>query len=250
MNTELDQWHAAGRSATLWWRDDDAIAPSTALDRLLDLADRHGVGISLAVIPKPATVELADALAGRQDVDVLQHGWAHINHAGPDEKKMELGDHRPKELILDQLRRGFDRLVDMFGRKFQAVLVPPWNRVGRSIAPGLSALGYGGISVFDPRKRREFSDGVQIVNTHVDPVAWRGNRGFAGDEKTLAAMTQHLTDRRMHRVDANEPTGLLTHHLVHDQATWRFIDRCLGLLVGHEAVRMLSAREIFAGAGP
>ncbi|MEK9660397.1 MAG: hypothetical protein VW644_01455, partial [Alphaproteobacteria bacterium] len=34
---ELDVWAAAGRTATLWWRDDDADAASPALERLLAL---------------------------------------------------------------------------------------------------------------------------------------------------------------------------------------------------------------------
>ena len=28
LTAELDRWGEAGRTATLWWRDDDATAPS------------------------------------------------------------------------------------------------------------------------------------------------------------------------------------------------------------------------------
>ena len=37
LDAELDRWKAAGRAATLWWRDDDATRPTPALDRLLAL---------------------------------------------------------------------------------------------------------------------------------------------------------------------------------------------------------------------
>ena len=35
---ELDRWEEAGQVATLWWRDDDAVAPTARLDRLLSIA--------------------------------------------------------------------------------------------------------------------------------------------------------------------------------------------------------------------
>jgi hypothetical protein len=57
---ELDRWEEAGRVAQLWWRDDDAVAPTPALDRLLDVA--AGIPLSLAVIPAEMVRELATAL--------------------------------------------------------------------------------------------------------------------------------------------------------------------------------------------
>ena len=35
---ELDRWEEAGRIARLWWRDDDAVASTPRLDRLLQIA--------------------------------------------------------------------------------------------------------------------------------------------------------------------------------------------------------------------
>src|SRR5690348_9103787 len=54
---ELDCWQAAGRTATLWWRDDDAVAPGARLERMLSIAG--GVPVALAVIPGPAEPRLA-----------------------------------------------------------------------------------------------------------------------------------------------------------------------------------------------
>ena len=48
---ELNRWQEAGRVATLWWRDDDAVAPSRALERLVSVAGR--IPLALAVIPAP-----------------------------------------------------------------------------------------------------------------------------------------------------------------------------------------------------
>ena len=58
---EFDCWEEAGKVATLWWRDDDAVAPTARLGRLLSTAP--GVPLALAVIPADAQQELAQWLA-------------------------------------------------------------------------------------------------------------------------------------------------------------------------------------------
>ena len=52
---ELARWRAEGLSLPIWWRDDDAIAPTPALERLLALAEQFEAPLHLAVIPEPAT---------------------------------------------------------------------------------------------------------------------------------------------------------------------------------------------------
>ncbi|MHA1570570.1 MAG: hypothetical protein ACTSWM_02015, partial [Alphaproteobacteria bacterium] len=99
LRVELDHWAALGRTVTLWWRDDDAAVPTPELTRLLALQARHNVPLALAVIPHDATDELARQLDRQATLThppaVLQHGYAHQNHAPADEKSMELGSHRP-----------------------------------------------------------------------------------------------------------------------------------------------------------
>ncbi|HEX2116752.1 MAG TPA: hypothetical protein VHM01_20290, partial [Alphaproteobacteria bacterium] len=62
LTEELDQWRAAGRAATFWWRDDDATAPSGALDRLLALHQKYATPLAIAVIPARAQPGLAERL--------------------------------------------------------------------------------------------------------------------------------------------------------------------------------------------
>ena len=57
-----------------------------------------------------------------------------------------------------------------------------------------------------------------------------------GRERPPAAMWDRLAaelDRLDGRCDADEPTCLLTHHLVQDEACWRFIDRFVGAIRRH-----------------
>ena len=89
LQAELDAW-AEAFEATLRRRDDDAFDDSSALRTLLALTD--GLPVSLAVVPEPAVDRLA-TLSHYSDITVLQHGFAHRNHA-PAEEKTEYGRHR------------------------------------------------------------------------------------------------------------------------------------------------------------
>ncbi|TMV59615.1 hypothetical protein FGG78_35815, partial [Thioclava sp. BHET1] len=59
VKTELDRWAAAGRRADLWLRDDDAVAPTAQLDRLIALTGAARVPVLLAVIPRDTDAALA-----------------------------------------------------------------------------------------------------------------------------------------------------------------------------------------------
>ncbi len=243
LERELDFWRAAGRSATLWWRDDDAVRPTPALDRLLGLA--AGTPLALAVIPGQAVEALAERLADCPGVDVLQHGWQHINHAPFYEKKAEFGAHRPPRAMLGELAAGWQRLAGLFGERAVAVLTPPWNRMSAALVPLLSGAGYLGLSTAGPRRQAEPSPGLQQVNTHADLVAWR-TRKFVGTGSALGLILAHLRARRAGTIDASEPTGLLTHHLIMDSDGALFVERLLDLTMRHKAARWLGAVEAFA----
>lgn len=236
LDGELDAWQAAGRPARFWWRDDDAVAPGPALDRLLNRARHHRLPLALAVIPATAT----EALARRLDAEppalrVLLHGWSHQNHARPDKKKSELACGRPLDEMLADLARGRDRLTRLFASRCLAVLTPPWNRLPVPLIQRLPEIGINGLSRFKPRKRPMPAANVMEINTHVDPIDWRGSGGFVGEDAALAAITRHLSARRAGLADPDEPTGLLTHHLVHSPALDAFLDRLSARLASHPA---------------
>jgi hypothetical protein len=248
---EFDRWQEAGEVATLWWRDDDAVAPTARLGRLLSIAS--GVPVSLAVIPAVAEPELAEWLARfpRSGPDahiaVLQHGWRHLNHSGFG-KKSEFPAERANLEVAWDLAAGRMRLTELFGTRALPVLVPPWNRLGDSFLGLLDSCGFAGISRARPRSATRPAPGVVEVNIHVDLVDWTGGRGFSGEAAALRGLVGHLQARRCGAVSADEPTGILTHHLVQDEATDAFLDRLIAVSVSHPSVRWLAACEIFAPA--
>ncbi len=107
---ELDAWQVSDRRASFWWRDDDAVRVTPALERLLALSDEAETPVSLAVIPRDADDALRDRLARQPRANVLQHGWSHANHA-PEGRQEEFGPHRPLPAMLDELARGWRRIA-------------------------------------------------------------------------------------------------------------------------------------------
>lgn len=243
---ELDRWQALRRRATLWLRDDDACRDSPPLCRLLGLAAAHDVPVAIAAIPATADTTLGDAMARCAGATLVQHGYAHRNHAGPGERSAEFGAARSTHERLDELRRGRERLASAFGARFRPVVVPPWNRLADDLLPLLPAAGFVGLSRFAARASYEAAAGLPQVNTHVDPIAWRRERQFIGAEAAIERLTAHLRARREHACDADEPTGLLTHHLAFDDAAWGFVDGLLDCTRRHPGVAWLDVAQALA----
>jgi hypothetical protein len=234
LESELDAWGTAGRCASFWWRDDDARGPSGELDRLLDLA--AGLPVALAAIP-----DRIDAWPLPENVAVLQHGYAHANYAPAGAKKQELG-HRPADLVVAELRLGFVRLRERWANRFLPVLVPPWNRIDSALLPRLPAIGFRGLSAFGPEGAA--LPGLCVANVHLDPMTWRPVRGFAGGAAVLGRLVAELGHRRRAGGPAG-PLGLMTHHLVHDEAMWAFLRQLVGVLRRHPAVKWPPIEDIF-----
>lgn len=242
---ECAAWEAAGRLATWWWRDDDAIAATPQLDELLRVA--HGP-IALAVIPAKIQSSLAPRLKQNPEAVVLQHGFAHRNQAPVGGRKSEFPDERDPESIAGELMTGFRALSQAFGPQFVPVLTPPWNRIGAQAVALLQPIGFIGLTRYLPRTAARLH-GVNLVNTHVDVIDWRGSngpiRGFLGESACLELFVGHLRARRLGAADTHEPTGVLSHHLVHDPATWRFLEKLRDFLANQAAGRLLDPSAVF-----
>jgi peptidoglycan/xylan/chitin deacetylase (PgdA/CDA1 family) len=242
---EIARWRDTGRSVELWWRDDDAADESVALDRLLAIRRKADVPLALAVVPAQATTALANRLMAEPAVDVLQHGYAHTNHAPPPDKKAELGPHRPAMMVLGELATGWMALERLFGAKPLPVLVPPWNRISPGLIPTLPEIGFTGLSTFGPRRRAEPIKGLRQVNTHLDLVDWKNGRGFIGEATALGSLVQTLGQARQTEAGA-EPVGVLSHHLAMDEPGWDFLRSLLERTNTMSGLKMCAARSLFA----
>jgi hypothetical protein len=242
LDDEVARWRDAGREVQLWWRDDDAADATAELDRLISLQAETAVPLALAVVPARATPTLAERLAAAPAIDVLQHGYAHANHALPPDKKCELGPHRPAMLVLGELGTGRMALERLFATRALPVLVPPWNRIAPALVPALPEIGFTGLSTFAARRRAEPVHGLRQINTHVDIIDWKARR-FVGHEAAVASLVEAL---RYSRSATSEPIGLLSHHLAMDEGAWDFLRSLLGKAIMLPGVKLCSARDLFA----
>jgi hypothetical protein len=253
LDDELARWREAGRSAEIWWRDDDACEETAALDRLLALQEQFHVPLALAVVPAHATPGLAQRLAASAGVDILQHGYGHVNHALPGDKKCELGPERPAMVVLGELGTGWLALERLFGGspfagRLLPVMVPPWNRIAPGLVPALAEIGLKGLSTFGPRQRPEAVRGLLQINTHLDLIDWQGAHCFVGEnfaiERLVSALAQSRTSAHTGRA---EPVGVLSHHLAMDEGAWDFLNSLWERLsTTATGLRMPAAHELFA----
>jgi len=235
-----------GRTVAVWWRDDDAVAATPGLDRLLEVARAFDLPIALAAIPRGVERSLMERLGDEPQAHVFVHGLAHLNHAPFGEKKAEFGPHRPLAALAREADAGL-RLAETACRaKLLPVFVPPWNRTAPELLPLLSGLGYRGFSSFGDRRSREPAPGLRQINTHIDPVDWTGGRGLLPEEAIVARLAAVIAARLDGGADADEPIGLLTHHLIHDEGVWRFCETLLDRLKRHEHLSYPSPRTLFS----
>ncbi|TYC67151.1 polysaccharide deacetylase family protein [Stappia sp. BW2] len=244
LTDHLDWFAERGRKVRFWWRDDDAVEPTPALERMLSLADSHNVDLAFAVIPKMATRALAERLAGEPHALVLQHGWQHKNFQRKDlgEKAAELGSRRDPDELMAELKSGHDRLQELFGEKFVKAMVPPWNRIDPEISRRLPGLGLPGLSTFTwhnfPRAHQ--------LQSHIDILKWKKQVRFIGWESARLRFDLQLTRRRN---TGTEPVGLLTHHLVHDDGCFEFLDVFLEIAAHHEGAEWPEVKSLFGENG-
>ena len=249
LGQEPDDWDRAGTVATLWWRDDDAVAVTEELDRLLELQAQSALPLCLAVIPEPAEAALAARLEGTRQVHAAVHGYRHMNHAPNGEKKAEFGADRPIAAMKSEIAAAWEQVHALFGDRAVAAFVPPWNRMTDDLCPHLPQLGLRALSRKAPRNPvgpqlgRAAAPRLTVTDVHLDIVDWRGTRGFIGDSEALTQLSDCLRTRRLRR--ESSPTGLLTHHAVMDEAAWGFLARLFAATAENRCVCWLSAPEVF-----
>jgi hypothetical protein len=209
----------------------------------VSLAQVTATPLALAAIPLQCEQE---AFAGiGPAICVIQHGTDHHNRAAAGEKKTEFPAAEPPAAAMARLAAAKERLALLARARFVPILAPPWNRLPEALAPHLAGAGYCGLTRYGARGAALAAPGLAQVNTHVDLIAWRTGRGFAGEDACLTAALQHLAAKREGSADPDEATGWLSHHAMHDEAAWTFLERLIEWSRLTQGVRWRSVQELF-----
>ncbi|MBV6633460.1 MAG: polysaccharide deacetylase family protein [Alphaproteobacteria bacterium] len=237
---ELDAWSSAGLTSRFWWRDDDAVECSKALDRLTGLSQKFAAQLVLAVIPARLQPGLVQQVADTPHLYCAQHGLSHDNNAPPGQKKIELGGGLGAAAVIDRIGRGQAILDDLMPRNHPSrlsMLVPPWNRINADVVDALPGLDFAALSCFADQPDVELPDGLARLNVHCDPINWRDDRAYTGAATALAPIIERLKAARIGDRVTTTQIGLMTHHLVHSAEVWQFVERFLAVTTDHPAIR-------------
>lgn len=234
----------ADEPVPFWWRDDDAASPTQELERLATIAADHAFPCALAVIPQQTGEELARWMENHPLLSVIQHGYAHVNHAPRGSGAWELGAHRPAPVVMAEMVRGRQTLAALFGDRFVPVMVPPWNHVDASLVPLLPMAGFRGLSADAEGPAQPTTQGLRQADAHADFLRWKKKSArFAGEHKIVQPIIQEMERQRQSGKTA--PVGILTHHLEMDEAAWSFLETLLDMLTRHPAAQPVSAAHIW-----
>jgi len=239
--SELALWGDSLPPARLWLRDDDAFEPTGELEQLGQMTKQYHIPLTLAVVPKPATEILENWTRDNQHISIALHGYSHTNHAPPSAKKCELGLHRGKQIVLEELARGLHKLEEMFGNQFVQMLVPPWNRIDDELITSLPDIGLDILSTYGWCQQVPEGSDLAQINTHVDIIDWKGNRGGRATSDLASELAIALSHARS---IGGAPVGILSHHLVHDRQAWSFLEQLFNFTKSQKAIEWRRSTEL------
>ena len=239
LHAELERWTQAGRVADLWLRDDDAVRadrcarpPARSHRPPCDPGHVGGdpgacrrAACGAACPGAPASPSQCTAGRTRTTRRPARRNRSLERIARP--ASCSPNWSRAKAVI--------DRL---FAGQAAPVLVPPWNRIDAALLPALAETGFAALSVFGRAKPAT----IPIVNTHVDIIDWHGGRSGKDHGGLVRELAAELRWRR--ETGSREPVGVLTHHLVHDEIAWLFLQGLFEATAGNPACRWASIRDL------
>jgi peptidoglycan/xylan/chitin deacetylase (PgdA/CDA1 family) len=220
----------------LFVRDDDAGWADDRLASLLDVLDRHGLPVDVAVIPAAVTPCSARALAARAAdgrVRLHQHGLVHLDHE-PVGRKCEFGTARDAATQHADIGAGRRILLDAFGDLLDPVFTPPWNRCTAATGDALVAHG---LRVLSRDRTAPALDRADLVEVPVS-VDWFAHR--KGERLPRSGVAEQVAAA----VRSGAPVGLMLHHAVTDDAERAGVAELLAVLGAHPNTRATTIVEL------
>lgn len=233
LNHELANWRRAWRTPLLWWRDDDCRTAGPGLERLLRV--RGDIPLTLAVIPDGDLASLASRLGTATGVSLAQHGVDHENRLPAGGPRSEFTEDVTQSAVDAAVADGRARM-EAAGLK-PITFVPPWNEPSNRQIDAIRAAGY---TSYSTGARGKPLVALAHIGAEVDILRWKGEPHFRGRWRVFNALRIQLELRRAAGA-FDEPVGILTHHLVHDEDAWSFLDWFIGYARGRLEWRSLEA---------
>lgn len=241
LETMLAGLSAQGRRISFFFRDDDVDVDEPSLRRLLEVFSSRGLPLALGVIPALLTDEAASwlkeerrAQGGR--IELVQHGWQHINHE-TEGRKCEFGPSRDYAAQHADIAQGLARMRAAFGTDFFAAFIPPWNRCTDDTFRALDDLKFQVLSKDGQRLTTGY--GFREISTTIDLCRWRGGAALKPADEIEAELIAQATEFNT--------IGVLLHHKVMRDDAFGLLSALLDVLQGAPSARFHTLQEL---AGP
>ena len=220
-----------GYDIQAWWRDDDICENTNELDSLIRFVESNNIPAFLSVIPDKLTQSTISKLKIYKNIFVLQHGYSHINYAPLAEPYNEFGNHRNIQIQMDEIKIGFNQLLDQFGDQFIPVFVPPWGNISTEVKQILLEIGFKGISqigkVNNPVK------GLKDLNSNIDIHNWQSTSEllYTTEVRSWKNIIDAINKKINSQINEKEiRIGLLTHSQIMCKSDWKYFQRIVHYL--------------------
>ena len=226
---EFRQTVAASPSVNVFFRDDDVDEDEATLRRLLDLFAQRNVPVILGVIPTQLTPECTALLTEfSTSIEIVQHGWQHINHELIG-RKCEFGSSRSLAEQLEDIAHGQARMNEAFGEHWFPAFIPPWNRCTAQTYQALAQLGFRVLSQLHSDASPLTGFSFREISVTLDLYRWKGGASLKPQGELLQAISQQLTQPH--------PIGIMLHHKVMNDEAFFFLEQLLDEMRNSSAIR-------------
>jgi hypothetical protein len=200
-----------------WWRDDDARRPGPALNRLLHLSRRFEAPLTLAAVPDGDMAALVEACAA-----IRTSTWRSMASATRTARRPASPRARSMTCdTLDDISAEVETAIAAFARAGLTpdLFVPPWNNAHATLDACPGAARPDGVTL-----RRDRAPGARTA-----PGRSSGHHALEARSRAFAGACGSCCGRGACWSSAAfagygmSRLGLLTHHLDHDEASWRFL---------------------------
>ncbi len=128
-------------------RDDDIYRTDRIFLKISEFLLKEKIPTSYAIIPAKLQKSLISYLKIKQRlhpllIDILQHGYRHINYSPKIADKYEFGKLRSYFQQKNDIAKGFNRLSEAFGDMFFPCFVPPYHGYNITTLKILNKLGF------------------------------------------------------------------------------------------------------------
>jgi hypothetical protein len=232
---EIEIWRKQRLRPLAFFRDDDAVAVTPRLRRLVGVCERHEVSIILSTIPAYADSSLGAFVRASPLLVGAVHGYSHANFSSDPARKSEFCGDRNLQLMLQELELALFRCEEIFEESLSYLFVAPWHQIDSNLLDHLIKTGYSGVSRFGWNDH--FS---REVNVHVDFIDWGSGHRFQTWDELLQDITWNL---RMARLRSKYYFGLVTHHDVFDNSQFHLFEEIVRFLK-NEGIDLVSADSL------